>query len=130
MLPYATSDDLNGWLGSAVTAPADPDRLLARASNVVDGMVRAPFDVDGDGIATDETVAGALRDATCAVVEQWMEVDEANDIDGLASTPVTTTGHSGQRAPRWCPRAIEILRNAGLTQLPVTRSYERDEVGA
>ncbi len=116
---YATSAELNDWLGSGVTAPADPDRLLARASTLVDEMVRAPFDIDTDGIPTDPDVAAVLRDATCAQVEQWIEVGEHNDLDGLAGTQVSTTGHSGLRAPKYAPRAVTLLRNAGLTALPV-----------
>lgn len=117
MASHATPEDLTAWLEDGVTVEGDPERLLARASELVDGVVRAPYDTDDDGAATDDTIAAALRDATCAVVEQWVEVGESNDIDGLAGTTYSTGGSSGLRAPSVPPRAARILRAAGLLQV-------------
>lgn len=119
MAVYATPDELQSFLPSGAQAQvADVDRLLARASAKVDGMVRACYDVDDNGAPTDADVAAALRDATCAQVEQWIEVGEANDIDGLAGTQRSVGGASGLRAPSRAPRALEILSTAGLLTVP------------
>jgi hypothetical protein len=111
--PYATTSELADWLGTS--APADAERLLERASELLDSIVVASFAVDPETkLPTDADTAAALRDACCAVVEFWREVGEENDVDGLAGTPVSTGGYSGRRAPANSPRAIRILRQAGL----------------
>ena len=113
--PYATTDELETYLGSSRSAPTDAERLLTRASETIDSLVTRPFAVDATTkLPTDEGVAATMRDACCAVVEFWMEVGEENDIDGLAGTPISTGGYSGLRAPANSVRAIRILRKAGL----------------
>lgn len=110
-------DESDGYLSQSYVEVIDPDdisRLLARASELVDGAVRQPYTTDDDGLATDADIAAALRDATCAQVEQWIEVGEENAIDGLAGTPRSVGG--GVRAPELSPRALRILLNAGLVQ--------------
>jgi len=110
---YATSEELAAWLGAS--APADGDRLLLRASELIDDALIAPFCIDeATQLPTDTDIAAALRDAACAVVEQWIEVGEANDIDGLAGASVAVGSFQGQRAPRISPRALGVLRSAGL----------------
>lgn len=117
--PYATveqltgSEEVTGWL-PAGTVVADADRLLRRASELVDEAVRVPFAVDEDGLPTDTDKAQALADATCAQVEDWLEVGEENDVDGLAGTQLTVTGFNGRRPPRYGPRMLRVLRNNGL----------------
>lgn len=114
---YATSGQLAAWTGRP--APADAERLLARASELVDAAVRAAFDVDGvTGLPSDADVAAVLADATCAVVEAWAEVGEANDVDGLAGTQVTVGAFTGRRAPVVPPRAARLLAAAGLLRAP------------
>jgi hypothetical protein len=110
---YATQDDLAAYLGAAV--PDDAERLLARASDLIDAHVVTPYDVDDEGVPVDPDLAAACSKATCAVIEAWLETGEANDIDGLAGTQYTLAGYSGQRAPKLPPRAKRILRDAGLT---------------
>lgn len=123
---YATDADLTAWL-PAGTVVADAARLLLRASEVVDAAVRAPFTVvTATQLPVDSTVAAALRDATCAQVEQWVEVGEENDIDGLAGRPVQIGGLSSDRAPELAPRAHRILLNAGLLTLnPDARLHQQ-----
>lgn len=111
MDPYATSAELTAWVGTAVTGA---DRLLARASELMDVTVTASYSVDADGIPTNAEVAAALRDAACAQVEQWVEVGESNDIDGLAGSDISVSGYTGKRAPLLAPRAARILHAAGL----------------
>jgi hypothetical protein len=110
---YATGEQLADWLGAA--APSDAERLLARASELIDATLIAPFVVDEvTELPSDDDIAAALRDATCAQVEFWGEVGEANDIDGLAGSPVSVGSYTGSRAPVVAPRAVRILANAGL----------------
>jgi hypothetical protein len=112
---YATTGELEAYLGSSRAAPTDAGRLLVRASEVIDALVTRPFAIAVDtGLPTDPDQAAALRDACCAMVEFWMEVGEENDIDGLAGTQVQAGGYSGLRAPANSVRAIRILRGAGL----------------
>lgn len=114
---YATAAQLATWTGRP--APADADRLLERASELVDHVVRVCFDVDEQtGVAADPTVAAVLADATCAVVEAWSETGETNDVDGLAGTQVTVGAFTGRRAPVVPPRAARLLAAAGLLRAP------------
>lgn len=114
---HATAEELTDWL--SVDLDVDEDevtRLLARASRKVDHWARAGYATDDEGVATDAIVRQALSDATCAQVEQWIEVGEENDVDGLAGTQISVTGYSGTRAPALAPRAYEALAEIGLTQ--------------
>lgn len=114
MNAYATAAELATHLG--IAAPADADRLLMRASELIDATVVSPFEVDSvTGIPVETEVADACRLAACAQVEQWIETGEANDIDGNAGTQYSIAGYSGRRAPRLAPRAKDALRSAGLT---------------
>ena len=116
MSAYATTEELAAYLGAP--APDDAARLLERASEAVDELVCARFRLDpGTGLVLDARIAAALSGATCAVAEQWLEVGEANDVDGLAGSSVTVGGaggYTGRRAPAVAPRAVRILKSAGL----------------
>ena len=110
---YATVAELATFLGSEGTP--DAGRLLERASELVDTIVDVPFALSATtGLPTDTDVAAALRDATCAVVEAWLEVGESNDIDGLAGQQIAVQGFTGKRAPEKPPRAVRLLKIAGL----------------
>lgn len=128
---YATVDDLTAWLPPSVTFDeGDAPRLLMRASELMDQTVRAFYSVDANGIPTDTATATALNKATCAQVEQWLEVGEENDIDGLAGTNVAVAGKSGYvgyRATELSSRAFRLLSNAGLLGLAAQRATAADE---
>lgn len=113
---HATLADLTEWLGA--TPPANGERLLRRASELVDAHTTTEYDTDDvTGLATDSEECGylaALRDATCAQVEQWILAGEHNDIDGMAGQDVSVGGLSVTRPRRLAPRAATILRNADL----------------
>ena len=120
---YATVTQLNAHLPAAqavdtndATELAEANRLLARASELVDSVVRARYAVDTADAPTDATIAAALTLAVCAQYEQWIEVGEANAIDGLAGTQIAVSGYSGGRAPAVAPRAMAALKAAGLLQ--------------
>lgn len=128
---YASKVDLigdevtDGYLSAAdvavVTLMSDDElaRLLANASLLVDDLIgRATFPVDENGIPTDENIAAACRMATCGVIEQWLEVGEEHDVDGLASTQIEVPGYTGPRAPIAGPRVMRPLRRCGLLAQP------------
>jgi hypothetical protein len=110
---HATAEQLAAFLGTS--APPNSGRLLLRASSHIDYHTHSAYTVDPDtGLATDDEVAAALADAVCAQIEFWVEVGEASNIDGLASTQQSVGGRSGYRTPPLAPRAHEALANAGL----------------
>lgn len=126
MAAYATAAQLAAYLGAP--APTDATRLLLRASEVLDSVVRAPFTVDVQTtLPTDAGIATALANACCAQVEFWAEVGEGNDVDGLAATPLMltgTTGFQGRRAPVVGPRALRYLREAGLMGMGAQSKFD------
>lgn len=111
---YATPEEVIAWLPTESGVDGDLGRLIRRASELIDSHVRAEYPIDNDQAPTDSTIAGVLRDAVCAQIEQWCEVSEANSIDGLAGTQIAVDGYSGGRAPDLAPRAAALLKAAGL----------------
>lgn len=119
MRPYATADDLGGWLPAEAAArleAGDTERILLRASEVVAEHVTTGYALNTEGDAADADTATALRDATCAQVEQWLEVGEENDVAGYSrGASLSVGGLSVSSMPRiLAPRARRILRIAGL----------------
>ncbi|HLT68575.1 MAG TPA: hypothetical protein VKZ72_00330 [Acidimicrobiales bacterium] len=114
--PYAKVEDYRAWTDAGADLPDEQvERLLRRASELLDAVVTVPFGVDADGLPTEPAVAEALRDAACAQVEQWALVGPENDIDGLAGDHVSIGGFQGRRAPSLAPRAARLIATAGLT---------------
>lgn len=121
---YATTADLVTYL-EPDPVPANADRLLARASEILDGaLIGAVYKTDATtGMPTDTDVVDALRNATCAQV-QFMAVvqDETGALAGFSSVSVggvsyTTNTGSGSGPNRLAPQAVTVLQVAGL--LPV-----------
>lgn len=118
MTPHATTDDLTAWLPEDVTVPSDAARLLERASLVVDDAVTAPYLVDTERVPTETRIADALRDATCAQVEWWIETGDVLGLDDFHSVSigsVTLARSESKSRRRLAPDAQLILANAGLT---------------
>jgi hypothetical protein len=124
---YATDQELATYLGT--DAPADADRLLERASEVIDDHTRtAIYDVDADDMPTDDDVKAAFCKATCAQVEFWLTSDEEDDILGpvqgltLGGMQVQFGAGENRMTPTYlAPRAARFLRDAGLySHDPVT----------
>jgi hypothetical protein len=112
---YASDEDLTAWLPAGTTVD-DTDRLLTRATELVDDYVTATFTVDAEtSLPTDEDVAAALRDAVCAQVEYGLGVGEEHDIEGMAGRQVSIQSLSiGALPSELAPRAARALRGAGL----------------
>jgi hypothetical protein len=115
---YADAADFTAWIAPATTtvAPAEIDRQLARASELLDHTVTVPFAVDsGTNLPSDTDVADALRDAACAQVEYWQDGgSECDDIAGTAGSEVRIGSYVGKVGPELAPRAERILHTAGL----------------
>lgn len=112
---YATPAELDGYLPEG-TVPLDAQRLLERASELLDDTVRRPFAIDDvTKLPTDTEIAEAMRDACMAQVEYWLTVGEAHDIEGMHDRGVSV-GHLRVDAlpPELGPRAIRTLHVAGL----------------
>lgn len=115
---YATAVELGAYLDDEAAVPADADRQLLRASEVVDeALLTATYTVDTDGLPTDSAVIAALRDATCAQVEFWLAGDEEDDIAGpvqglqVGGLQVQYGAGSNRAAPlHLAPRAVRHLR--------------------
>lgn len=86
---YATAADYQAYSGQ--TPPADIDRQLARASELLDSdvLMTAWYNTDpATGLPTDATVAAAFSNAVSAQVEFWNEgpgedVDISGPIQGV-----------------------------------------------
>ncbi|MFE1378686.1 hypothetical protein ACFW6S_07050 [Streptomyces sp. NPDC058740] len=120
--PYATPEQLAAWTGRP--APADAERLLARAGEDVDSaLLTAIYPVDEDGDPLDPEVRTALANATCAQVEfQLAAGDDGTGAggrwDSVSIGPVSLSGRSSRTAAagvELAPRADRALRRAGLT---------------
>lgn len=115
---HATKAELAAYLAVAEAAlPADADRLLARASELIDTHAFGYYVVDSvTSRAVDTHVLVGLRDATCAQIEWWMQTgDEVEATSrfaypGIGSLNVRTSGR------RLAPRAQDALRRAGLAE--------------
>lgn len=130
---YATESDYLEFAEDDI-APDKIDSLLRRASGQVDSHIRlAVYATDEDGYPTDQAVADALRDATCAYVAYWDETDDVTGAEAIAG-PVkigsvslggTSTGGASSRTAgdtRRSDEAIIILRNAGLIPAAVAHT--------
>jgi hypothetical protein len=119
---YATTEQLAAWTGRP--APADAERLLARASEDVDtALVAAVYDTDALGMPTNPAIVKALADAVCAQVEYQQETGDtgtgaASQWDSVSLGPVSLSGRkattTGPNGLDLAPRADRALRRAGL----------------
>ncbi|MFP8960033.1 hypothetical protein ACLIYP_05590 [Streptomyces nanhaiensis] len=71
---YATTAELEAFTGEP--APAGAERLLARASRLVDRAMRsAVYETDASGYPSDDEVLAGFRDAVCAHVADQADRD-------------------------------------------------------
>lgn len=109
---YAEKTDVAEFLGIEVSAlPADIERLIARASRLVDRMTLGRID-----LTIAEHVAAA-SEAVCAQVEYWGENNEETEFEGAVRSRAAgkvTTIYAGDGNPRLAPRAYDALLAAGL----------------
>ena len=122
-MSYATPDDLRLYLAiPLLDLPSDAQRLLDRASELVEYAIMSK---SGD----EET----LKLATCAQVENWMQMSESNAIAGgynsleIGSFAVEFSGNGTSGGMQLAPRTRMYLNKDRLMYRGVrTRAYTRD----
>lgn len=124
-MAYATPADLAALLAPAA-APANAERLLTRASRVIDTAIKcAVYDVDSDGDPTDPAIIAALRDATCEQAAYWIESGADEGLPSgyssvsigsvsLSGGPGAAAGPPGTLTGALAGQARAILDEAGL----------------
>lgn len=101
---YATINDITEYLSPTITPPADIDRILQRASELIDYRTYGQAKSNPD----------AAKTATCAQVEYWLQIDECNDITGPLGPVKLDNFTMESRFSILAPRAYRILLTAGL----------------
>lgn len=128
---YATAAEYEAFTGTV--APANVDRLLARASRLVSAATKAAiYDTDLAGYPSDTDIRAAFREATSVQVAEWAKRDAAaagDEGSDPAASPWTSVSAGGlafsrQSAPaataedsQLTPEAMEILAELGLCQV-------------
>jgi len=127
---YAAEEDLAEYLIGGDYEDDTPEgeaaiRILKRATEVIERASRGTYDTDQDPLPV--TITEALRDATCAQVEQWLEVGEEVDIGGWNRAQGVKYGAvSVESLPSaLAPRAARILDAEGILN-----EVGRDDAGA
>ncbi len=118
---YATAEDLAARLSSAYTVPADADKLLDKASELIEYatqgrselMVNPPANYDIDAAILADIV-DKLKKATCDQVEYWLEVGEEQDVTQLRGEMNAGKLRVTQLPPQLAPRARRLLLSAGI----------------
>lgn len=113
MASYATVDELTAWLtGGDYPIPTGnaATRVLARASELIAANIVGMLPED----PVPATVTAALRDATCAQVEQWADVGESNAIAGYPRDTALSAVGVSKLPDVLAPRAVMLLRAEGL----------------
>jgi hypothetical protein len=120
-MAYATIAQLQVYLGGA-SLPADAQRLLERASDLIDYSTFGKLDPNDSGQME------AAKNATCAQVEYWLQVGEDVDLSGYtfdsisigtyqmtkATASSSSANRGGVNQDAMAPRARRILFLAGL----------------
>ncbi|MCI3240293.1 hypothetical protein [Streptomyces spinosisporus] len=122
---YATTTDLANYLRAA--PPTGAAGLLADATRMLEARLLAfcRYDVDDDGMPTDEAVAAAIARAVCAQVAWWDEVGDSRGAVGAGYDSVSIgsvslgrsgTGVSGDdsAARQIAPQVMDELRAPDL----------------
>lgn len=142
MIIYATSAELQEWIGEAAL-PAKAASFLRFASLMVrTETMTAVYDTDSEGMPTDPKVSAAFRDATCAQVTAWdgMGIDPSAagvpsaapvrskklgsggvEYDTSVNSSVTAFQAKKEAANNLCTESWMILQQAGLMPGSVQR---------
>jgi hypothetical protein len=119
---YATPEQLAAWLGKP--APADADRLLARASeDIDDALLTAVYRTDAAGMPVSPRIRAALTAAVCAQVEYQLAGGDdgtgaAGKWDSVSIGPVSMSGRQQSAGDAsdvdLAPRAHRALKRVEL----------------
>ena len=113
MNAFADTNDLAEYLCKSKDELSDDcPRMLDRASELISDIVVVPIK---------SAHADALKRATCAQVEYWLEVGEETDIEGpvqgsiIGKVQIQYGAGDNRVSPRGlAPRAERVLSKAGL----------------
>ncbi|WP_157813966.1 hypothetical protein [Microbacterium sp. BR1] len=134
---YATPGDYDTFAEEPFegTATLLTKRLRAASIEVEKITRRAWYDTDTDGYPTDTDISAAFTEATCAIVEYWVETDDPMGVEtlegavkigsvslGTTSSSATVLSEGEKLARRIGSRALDILANAGLINSAVSHS--------
>lgn len=117
---YATTTE---YSASPLTSDTTNDAALVAASLDVDALLtNTIYDVDDDGLPTDQDAIDALRDATIAQVQYSGQRGDPTNVGGqqfavmqLGSARLVRSNQPPANMPgRYAPQAEQILRQAGL----------------
>ena len=125
---YATTSDYVDLVMDGEAAPPELTRgMLVAASRRIDrALIGAVYAQDEHGVPTDCDIADALRAATCAQVEDWIESGDLGigtavmtdgQIGSVRFTRATTGAGANPAGVDVAPKAGDILAAAGL--LPI-----------
>lgn len=90
MADYATKAQLAGYLGILeAELPADADRKLRLASELVDDMI-LPNEVDPEN----EVQALAAQNATCAIIDEWITAETVSTASSGGEVKSYTVGET------------------------------------
>lgn len=130
---YATAGDYSTWSGDATVPSA---ALLARASSVVDEvLIGAVYAVDSAEQPTDSAAIEALRDATCAQVQWFIDqgdtagIGAGGELANVTSASILSASYTIDKGAaataartlsgvQIAPGVLSVLRAAAL--LPVS----------
>lgn len=109
--PYATHSELEAFIQEAYELPLDTLRVRTRAAELIQENIGGRY-VTEYVTATEHLVA--LRDATCAQVEFWLEVGEEFDVAGVPTEAMSFGGVQLKAPMILARRARRILFGEGL----------------
>ena len=116
-MAYTTAQKVSDYTGIAVAdLPDDIDRLIDRADDVIDFVIKVKYDI------TDTDTELAIQKASSAQIEYWLLAGEDEDISEvtqsfkIGSFSMDAGGSSGGASSRdaLAPRAYRYLLAAGL----------------
>lgn len=115
-MAYATPSEFTDYTEDTV------ENLLQRASDFIDSrLVGAVYEVDDDGVAVSEEILTAIKRATMAQAEFWMEGygspfgPALYDNVRIATVSLSSSNSgSGKKKDVIAPLAADALRSVGL----------------
>jgi hypothetical protein len=105
-IPFVTVNEVQTWVGNLITLPQDIDRLILRASELIRRKTYHRTD-DTDRVED-------VKNAACAQVEYWLQIDEASDITGPLGPMKIKDFSFNSKFTVLAPRARDLLLDAGL----------------
>jgi hypothetical protein len=110
-IPLVTANEVQNWIGDQMALPPDIDRLILRASELI---WRHTYHQTEIITAQDTQLLTNVKNATCAQIEYWLQIDEASDITGPLGAMKLKDFAFDSKFAVLAPRTRDILLDAGL----------------